>query len=72
MPPFTAKEVCRFLVLIAILMAAVMAILWFMLHSPGRKAVPTQGTTAAFLQIPGSAEPFANSGSLRGAELRGR
>lgn len=49
MPPFTAKEVSRYLIWIAVLLAAVAAILWMLWYSPGQKNVPTQGTTAAFL-----------------------
>ena len=56
MPPFTAKEVSRFLIWIAVLLVAAGAIVWMIWRAPGRKAVPTKGTTAASLvgfMVPG-------------------
>ena len=55
MPPFTAKEVTRFLIWIAVLLVAAGAIVWMIWQAPGRKAVPTKGTTASFvgLLVPG-------------------
>jgi hypothetical protein len=49
MTPFTVKEVTRYLVWIAVLLAAVAAIFWMLWQAPGHKNVPTQRTTAAFL-----------------------
>ena len=46
-PPFKSTEVLRFLLWIAVLMTAVVAILWMLFHAPGQKAVPTNGATQA-------------------------
>ena len=46
MPPFTVKEVARFLIWIAVLVVAVGAILWMLGYAPGHKSVPSKGTVA--------------------------
>lgn len=51
MPPFTPKEVTRYLLWIVLLVLAVFILGWYLLESPGREPIQPKHATGASVRL---------------------